>query len=459
MRKLNLSWTLATAAALASCSSSKPPVAVSPIAENADIPAEIAATESAMGDARTRQIDVLAPERYAKADHALKDAKEKRQENKDAKRILKDLAEARAWLKSAEDKGAVAAQALGNTTQARQAAIVANAPKVEPKEFAKVDKEFKDVAEDIEKGDISKTEKEGAKLSARYRDLQVTAVQKVALSRAYQHMDAAVKDGAEKRAPMTLRRAEERLHAAEQAIAANPGDQATIQAAALDAGNEAERLVRITRQSKMIKDKHPEDIAIAMEGQEVAIAALQQKAASGEQALASVQSRANAEITDLQSRTALSAAATQIRSKFSPDEADVLQDGTNIIVRLKALNFPTAKATIPTSDFALLKKVQESLAVAGDSKVVIEGHTDAVGSRAKNLKLSTRRAEAVKDYLTANQAMPAEKLEVVGRAADRPIATNATRMGREQNRRIDILIQPAGTQPSFGPASTQPLAR
>jgi len=69
----------------------------------------------------------------------------------------------------------------------------------------------------------------------------------------------------------------------------------------------------------------------------------------------------------------------------------------------------------------------------------IEGHTDSVGSDDYNLKLSQRRADAVRDYLTSNGTNPAN-VQAVGLGKDGPVASNDTATGRQQNRRVEMVV-------------------
>jgi OOP family OmpA-OmpF porin len=70
---------------------------------------------------------------------------------------------------------------------------------------------------------------------------------------------------------------------------------------------------------------------------------------------------------------------------------------------------------------------------------IIIGHTDSTGDPAYNKQLSLQRAEAVRDYLVAN-GVAAEKLRVVGRGADDPIASNETPEGQAENRRVEVIV-------------------
>jgi outer membrane protein OmpA-like peptidoglycan-associated protein len=73
------------------------------------------------------------------------------------------------------------------------------------------------------------------------------------------------------------------------------------------------------------------------------------------------------------------------------------------------------------------------------AKFHIEGHTDSTGSEATNSKLSEGRAAAVKNYLIAN-GIDGNRLTSKGYGESVPIASNKTRSGRRQNRRVEIKV-------------------
>ena len=72
-------------------------------------------------------------------------------------------------------------------------------------------------------------------------------------------------------------------------------------------------------------------------------------------------------------------------------------------------------------------------------RIRVEGYADSTGSDSLNLRLSQERAEAVKRYLVQSGIQP-DRLETIGYAATRPIASNETEEGRKLNRRIEFVI-------------------
>ncbi|HSF43871.1 MAG TPA: OmpA family protein, partial [Thermoanaerobaculia bacterium] len=70
----------------------------------------------------------------------------------------------------------------------------------------------------------------------------------------------------------------------------------------------------------------------------------------------------------------------------------------------------------------------------------LEGHTDAKGDDAYNQRLSLRRAEAVKGWLTQREGIAADRLATRGAGESRPVASNEDEAGRQKNRRVEVVI-------------------
>jgi outer membrane protein OmpA-like peptidoglycan-associated protein len=84
-------------------------------------------------------------------------------------------------------------------------------------------------------------------------------------------------------------------------------------------------------------------------------------------------------------------------------------------------------------------RIADVLVSYPQTHIRIEGHTDSIGAAESNQKLSERRADAVKKELIVRK-LQADRIEIVGFGAARPVASNKTPDGRRQNRRIQIFI-------------------
>ena len=103
--------------------------------------------------------------------------------------------------------------------------------------------------------------------------------------------------------------------------------------------------------------------------------------------------------------------------------------------------FETGKSVIQRKSHGLLREVADAINSSPRiKKVYIEGHTDSVGSRDFNLRLSQQRADAVKDFLISEGVDPS-KLESKGYGPDRPIQSNRTPQGRAKNRRVEFRLE------------------
>jgi len=104
------------------------------------------------------------------------------------------------------------------------------------------------------------------------------------------------------------------------------------------------------------------------------------------------------------------------------------------------IHFEFDKANIRPQSFPILDDVASVIKQNPDIKrVMIEGNTDSVGSDAYNQKLSERRANSVKTYLT-NKGINPGVLDSVGYGESRPVATNDTAEGRAKNRRVEFKV-------------------
>jgi OOP family OmpA-OmpF porin len=90
-----------------------------------------------------------------------------------------------------------------------------------------------------------------------------------------------------------------------------------------------------------------------------------------------------------------------------------------------------------------LERVVKFMGDVPFATVLVEGHTDSIGSDAYNMGLSDRRAKAVFDYLSSRGVDPA-RMSSVGYGETRPIADNSTDEGRQQNRRVMLIRTDTG---------------
>ena len=109
-------------------------------------------------------------------------------------------------------------------------------------------------------------------------------------------------------------------------------------------------------------------------------------------------------------------------------------------LKLEGVNFDYDQAVVRQQDFAVLDQAAATLKEWGEVKVEVAGHTDSRGADGYNMKLSQRRAEAVRSYMI-DKGVSADRLTAKGYGESRPVADNGTEDGRFQNRRVELVPQ------------------
>lgn len=392
---------------------------------------EIAALEQQMTAAQKDQVDVLAPKNFSKARESLTGAKEALQKNKDNADVLEELGYAKAYLNEALAASSRGQNAIPEVLQARTDAKNAKAPELYGSEFRKADRALEDVTEDFEKGDMKLSVEDRNELQRKYLDVELMAIKKSRLGEAQAMIEGAKDMGAKRLSPQTLTDAEAKYKNAENVIAASRHEEDKIAPAVSEATLAAKQLVAVTETAKNSKGKSPEEIALEIERSSKRIS----EAASANAELA-------AENSELSSKERFNAALEKARESFTSDEAEAYRQGDQLLIRLKRIQFPVGRTELPKQSFKTLAKVKDVIGELGAEKVVVEGHTDSVGNRTVNQRLSEERAKAVADYLVSEKALDGGKIETKGYGFDKPLNSNKTKADRAQNRRVDILITP-----------------
>lgn len=135
--------------------------------------------------------------------------------------------------------------------------------------------------------------------------------------------------------------------------------------------------------------------------------------------------------------------------------ASVKEEARGTVISLSgAVLFASAQSSLLPIAQDKLNQVADALKENPNQTILIEGHTDSRGSATVNDALSLQRAQAVRDYLIS-RGIPAERVRAVGIGSARSIADNATPEGRANNRRVEIIVEPAKDQGKQG-QSTSP---
>ena len=253
---------------------------------------------------------------------------------------------------------------------------------------------------------------------------------------------------------IAMQRMDEEYQAQQKALSAAREEEARRRAAEASAQAQQEALARqqadAARQAAE-RAKADADAAAARLAAERA-AADQERANAEAARLAAEQQRQAAE----QARLAAEAQAQQAQASAEAAEReraelrDRLRNQLNLvletretarglIVNISDVLFDTAKTTLKPGAREKLARVAGILLAQPGINISVEGHADARGSEQYNQRLSEGRANAVRDYLVA-QGINQGTVGTVGYGETRPVATNGTAEGRQQNRRVELVV-------------------
>jgi outer membrane protein OmpA-like peptidoglycan-associated protein len=276
--------------------------------------------------------------------------------------------------------------------------------------------------------------------------------------------------GADQYASAELQKAQDLLNQAEDYYRRGQGN-AQIGTVAREAAQTAEeaRVMTIKREQDALAEqqrKAAEDQAAqAQADAQTQQAAAAQAQAQAEQSQAQAaqaqqaqqqaeQERQQAQLAQQQAEQARQQAETdraQMRARMLQQLNQVLatkDSARGLIVSMPDVLFDTAKADLKSSARERLAKVAGILIAYPDIHVEIDGYTDSTGSLEFNQRLSQERADSVRNYLSG-QGVNSSTILTQGFGPSDPIASNDTASGRQQNRRVELVV----SGPSIGGAS------
>ncbi len=226
--------------------------------------------------------------------------------------------------------------------------------------------------------------------------------------------------------------------AADQARANAEQAQANAQAAdAARAAAEAQRLAaeQARREAEAasaqaVQDKAAADAARA--------AALQQQQAAQAEAERAQQAAAAANAGRQQAEAEKEQMRERLRAQLNA-VLETRESARGLIVNINDVLFDFNKYTLKPGAREKMAKVSGILLAYPGLKLQLEGHTDSVGTDEYNQKLSEQRADAVRDFLT-EQGVSSANITATGLGKSDPVASNDTAAGRQQNRRVELVV-------------------
>ncbi|MBT3011376.1 MAG: OmpA family protein [Candidatus Thiodiazotropha endolucinida] len=419
--------------------------------------------QSRMNEDRVNDLFDLAPVGFAAAQSKLAEAIVLGQKRNDAG-VAEKVAEVDQLLDKAESDATRSKRLMREVLEARQLAIAAGADTMLKERFELLDEKLRKASTLVEKGDIEDAKKWRPEMLQGYSDVELDALKQDATENARQDIAQATESEADEYSPKTLKRALEELALSVAVLETNRTQREKAKNHALQASRLARRSVEITEMIKDFKRReytmeeiilwYQKQISLISEptGDELhfdqpnheVVTALRNKLVN----YTEIQQAELATRMDLQSRLEAverenreaQARFDKIQDLFSSYEANVYRQGHNVLLELRAFNFPSGGSDIQSENFALLDKIVTAVKSFPNPDVVVSGHTDSVGGADVNQQLSQRRAETVASFLEKVGGVARNHITAIGYGESRPVANNETERGRKSNRRIEVLI-------------------
>jgi outer membrane protein OmpA-like peptidoglycan-associated protein len=446
------------------------------------------ATDKKLVKVQSEQGNLLSPANFKNAMNRYNEALEDLKNKKNIADIEKKLAEVNENLDKCLEVAKLGHITFATTMKAREDALKANAPQYSKEQYEQAEAQFISAAKKLERGDVKGAKKNVFKIDDTFRTAELNAIKVSIIGNVRNLMKEAKDIKADDYTPITYANAQTLLNEAEAILNANRGSETSAKEKAEAAEIEAKHAIFLSKQIIWLKKNQKEwenfildreilieeladalgfkatfeegldkplrnsvDIARALQNekkelvQEVDEQNKQLKTQNDElQVYREKEQGLQAELRDkqyrLEQKRRKEELLASIESLFSGNEATVLRKGEELIIRLIGLSFPSGKSTIQPEYYSLLAKVQRALRKFPNSPLTIEGHTDSVGDDRYNENLSYARASSVKKYLMANMGYDETRLTALGYGESRPVASNESKNGRAQNRRIDIVI-------------------
>ncbi len=442
-------------------------------------------TDAALKAAQTANAQLLAPKSYNRAMKHYDSAKAKFERGKNLDAIRGELAQATQYFRQATAASEKASKELRSLIKTRHDAAKVKASRYAPDSWKRAEENLSKAMIELERGANEPAKLRAQEADKYYREAELTAIKATYLSEAQLLIARAEKAKVDRYAPRTLAKAKSLLQRAEKELIQNRYDTDLPRSLAQDAKYEAKHAMQLAKtiQNARAQKLTTEQLILEWERPIAQIAATADMRAEFDQGyqdptnqiIAYIDDqqvqlqRLNQDINDLHGEVTLMrgqlGGATQerivlserletqarvreqfakVENIFARDEARVLRESNDVIIRLVGLSFAVGQANIEPENFRLLTKVQSAIQAFPNSKLIIQGHTDSHGSDTANYALSQRRAEAVKAYMMANMRINPSAVAAIGYGETKPIANNETPEGRAKNRRIDIVIRTQG---------------
>lgn len=452
--------------------------------------------EQLMEQAREVQAGIYSPTQFNAALKSYNQADEDYKKAKNLEAIRRKISEATALFQKAMETTKIANLHFKDCINARNDALAAEAPAFRNEQWEKAEELLKEAAETLEKGRLNPATSKAKEAELVYRQVELESIKANYLDETKTFLEENEKE-LTKSTPETFEKAQNAILMAEKLLMENRYDTDEARQHAQQAKYEAQHAQYLAQiiETMRAEDKTIESLILDSEKplQKIAdsfdinakfhqgfdppvqnivqdiqelkrhTASLQRDLIDKEEQISTLSTQISQmesqmgemksqlgdlktkeeDLTQLMEQQRLRREKfTRVEKTFTSEEAQILREGDRVIIRLYALTFPVGRATIEPQYFGLLSKVIKAIREYPEYHIMVEGHTDSRGSDEVNMKLSTERADAVREYLVASGNIEPVRIQAMAFGESNPIASNDTEVGRRKNRRITFVIHP-----------------
>ena len=431
---------------------------------------QVASLDAALKSARTKGSEILAPESYASANKSLKAALESAENNND-KAAEKEATEGLKIVKKLDRDTEASREILAEVMVARDRAYAAGVATLQKEKIGELDSNLKKTATMVEDGKVEKAKQTRPELIAAYQQLELASLKQGTVNLAKSAISNAKAQDADKYAPITLARAEEQMKLATTILDADRSqtEKAEIHAKkakwyAEQSAGIAESVKDFDRRDYTMEDIvlwHQQQLTVVNEplGVELPFNQSSDKAVNTLRTAVSDLVKDRAQLKASGEKVGQQLATTEkerqasikkeredqqkfdmVQAMFTVDEANVYRQRQDVLISAHGFSFPSGQSEIQTANFPLMNKITRAIKIFPNSRIEVLGHTDSMGDDVRNQVLSNERAKKVAKFLVELGGVSPDRIMSRGYGESRPVASNETREGRAENRRVEIKI-------------------